>query len=189
MGFLDKAKRLAAQAKEVAEQAKDLAEGAIGDARARASAEAPPAPPPADDRMGTPYTEGMLGRPGWREQGLVDPAAVLPIADRDRAGVPHSTKSEIVDEPFGMGRRWTAGGRSVGLFYQLYPEQWAWEPTGGKSEMPAIEGATQATLSDGRALVFLSTAGRRVVVETRQVDDASWSDLVHAAAHQLAEPN
>ena len=135
--------------------------------------------------MGTAYVPGMLGRPGWREQGLTDPAAVLPIADRDRAGVPHTTKSEIVEEPYGMGRRWAAGGRSVGLFYQLYPEHRGWDPPGGRSPVTALGGAFQATLSDGRALVFLGGGDSSVVLETNGVDDGARTDLVHAVAAQL----
>src|SRR5215213_491627 len=104
----------------MADQAREAAEGALGEARSRSGSSGgggSARPPAADPRMGTSYVPGMLGRPGWREKGLIDPAAVLPIADRDRAGVPHSTRSEIVEEPFGMGRRWRADGRAVGLFY------------------------------------------------------------------------
>ncbi len=128
----------------------------------------------------------MLGRPGWREQGLTDPAAILPIADRERVGVPHTTRSEIVDEPFGMGRRWTAGERSVGLFYQLYPEQQAWAPPGGASVVTAVAGASQASLSGGTALVFLVEGDRRVVLETAGIDDSARSDLIHAVVAQLS---
>ncbi|HJV09757.1 MAG TPA: hypothetical protein VJ653_08745, partial [Acidimicrobiales bacterium] len=140
MGFLDRAKKLAEQAKNVAEQAKEVAEGALSDARAKAESRSTPAPA-ADPRMGTSYVPGMLGRPGWREKGLTDPAAVLPIDERDRAGVPHSTKSEIVEEPFGMGRRWRAGERAVGLYYRLYPEHRSWEPPGGRTPVPGVDGA------------------------------------------------
>jgi hypothetical protein len=194
VGFLDRAKKLAEQAREVAEQATKAAEGALGEARARAGSmgggggagpAAPPAPPAADPRMGTSYVPGMLGRPGWREQGLTDPAAILPLSDRDRAGVPHATRSEIVEEPFGMGRRWTAGARSVGLYYQLYPEHLAWEPEGGRVPVGEIAGASQATLADGRALVFLPAGGRHVVLESSGIDDSARSDLAFAAAAQL----
>jgi hypothetical protein len=164
VGFLDRAKRLA-------EQAVSKAEEALAEARARSQSpsDSPGAAPAglADPRMGTPYVPGMLGRPGWRERGLEDPAAVLPIADRDRAGIPHSTKSEVVAEPFGVGRRWSSGGRSAGLFYQLDPEHRAWEPPGGRSPMPEVMGATAATLPDGRSLVFLSTGDNSVVLEVQ----------------------
>jgi len=186
MGFLDRAKKLAEQAREVAEQARGVAEGAIGEARARSGAEGGSVTVATDPRMGTSYVPGMLGRPGWRERGLSDPAAVLPIADRDRAGVPHTTRSEIVEEPFGMGRRWTAGGMAVGLFYQLYPEHQAWEPPGGRSPVSDIEGASQVSLPDGRALVFLVEGDRRVVLETNGIDDSARSDLAFAVAAQLA---
>ncbi|CAA9244333.1 MAG: hypothetical protein AVDCRST_MAG10-1855 [uncultured Acidimicrobiales bacterium] len=194
MGFLDRAKKLAEQAKGVAEQAREAAEDALQEARARSAASegeprdggAPTAVAATDPRMGTSYVPGMLGRPGWREQGLTDPAAVLPIADRDRAGVPHTTRSEVLEEPFGMGRRWTAGERSVGLYYQLYPEHLAWQPPGGASPVPGIAGASQASLSDGRALVFLVEGDRRVVLETNGIDDSARSDLTFAAAAQLA---
>lgn len=203
VGFLDRAKKLAEQAKGVAEQAKEAAEGALSEARSRTGAAGPdeaaggggasggqvrrdPPPPAGDPRMGTSYVPGMLGRPGWREQGLADPAAVLPIAERDRAGVPHSTRSEITEEPYGMGRRWTADGRAVGLFYQLHPDHRAWEPEGGRSPVAEIAGGSQATLGDGRSLLFLGAGDRRVVLETDGIDDSARSDLAHAVARQLA---
>ncbi len=196
MGFLDKAKKLAEQAKEVAEQAREAAEGALGDARARASGGGgsggggggggPSGAPTADPVMGTPYQPGMLGRPGWREEGLTDPAAVLPIADRDRAGVPHTTRSEIVEEPFGMGRRWTAGDRAVGLFYRLYPDQREWAPPAGAAPMAAVEGAWEAALPDGRALVLFAAGPQQVVLETRGLDSAAGAALAGAVAAQLA---
>ncbi len=186
MGFLDRAKKLAEQAKGVAEQAKELAEGALNEAKERAASSSGGSSSAATDaRLGTAYVPGMLGRPGWREQGLTDPAAVLPIAERDRVGVPHTTKSEIVEEPYGMGRRWTAGERSVGLFYQLYPEHEGWEPQGGRSPVVGLGGAAQATLPDGRALVFLGGGDRRVVLETNGLDDGARTDLVHAVSGQL----
>ena len=189
MGFLDRAKKLADQAKGIAEQAKERAEGALDEARERAATSggdgSQSSSPGTDPRMGTAYVPGMLGRPGWREKGLTDPAAVLPIADRDRAGVPHSTRSEIVEEPFGMGRRWTAGERAVGLYYQLYPEHEGWEPPGGRSPVGGLAAASQATLPDGRALVFLGGGDRRVVLETNGIDDAARSDLVHAVSREL----
>ena len=193
MGFLDRAKKLAEQAKGVADQAREAAEEALQDARARSAASGgqpsgggAPAPVAADPRTGTSYVPGMLGRPGWRERGLTDPAAILPIAERDRVGVPHTTRSEVLEEPFGMGRRWTAGERVVGLYYQLYPEHVAWQPPGGASPVAAIAGASQATLSDGRSLVFLVEGDRRVVLETNGIDDSARSDLAYSAAAQLA---
>lgn len=189
MGFLDRAKKLAEQAAKMADQAREAAEGALSDARARSGSTegGGGAAPATDPQFGTPYVPGMLGRPGWREQGLLDPAAVLPIAERDRVGVSHTTRSEVVEEPYGMGRRWTAGARSVGLFYQLYPEHQAWAPPGGTSAVDLVAGATQSTLSDGRALVFLAEGDRRVVLETGGIDDAGRAVLVQAVAEQLAE--
>lgn len=186
MGFLDRAKKLAEQAKDMAEQAREKAEGALSEARARSGSGGGGGggsfgDDDRDPRWGTPYREGMLGRPGWRERGLTDPAAVLPIEERDRAGVPHSTKSEIVEEPFGMGRRWTAGERSVGLFYQLYPEHQGWDPPAGRVPIEAVDGGWQATLPDGRALAFLGN----VVFESRGIDDGARSDLVNAVARRL----
>jgi hypothetical protein len=108
MSLLDKAKKFATQAKEMAEDAMAKAK----EQQESSDASTAVAPTPDDPRMGTPYVPGMLGRPGWRERGLTDPAAVLPIDDRDRAGVPRSTKSQIVEEPFGMGRRWSTGERA-----------------------------------------------------------------------------
>jgi len=184
VGFLDKAKKLAEQASKMADQAREAAEGALSEARGRSSSTPAPA---ADPLFGTPYVPGMLGRPGWREQGLTDPAAILPIAERDHVGVPHTTRSEVVEEPYGMGRRWTAGERAVALFHQLYPEHRAWAPPGGVSPVGMVAGATQATLSDGRALVFLGQGDVRVVLETAGIDDAGRAVLVEAVAEQLAK--
>ena len=84
-----------------------------------------------------------------------------------------------------MGRRWTAGTRSVGLFYQLYPEHEGWEPPGGRTPVGGFGAAWQSTLPGGRALVFLAGGGRRVVLETDGLDDGARTDLVHAVAGQL----
>ena len=188
MGFLDKARRLA-------EQVKDKAEDALQDVRARQAGKADtgpsePAGPvtsrPQDPRLGTPYTPGMLGRPGWREKGLDDPAAVLPIGARDSIGVPRSTKSTILEEPFGMGRRWTAEGRSVGLYYQLYPEHRSWQAPGGLAPLTGMERASTASLDDGRALVFFASEETWVVLEMSGLDDAARMVLVTAVADQVA---
>ncbi len=182
VGFLDKAKKLA-------EQAKDLAEGALAEAKARQESSSAGAPVQAGvpagggaSQYGTPYVPGMLGRPGWRERGLADPAAVLPVGDRDRVGVPHSTKSMIVEEPFGMGRRWSNEGRSAGLFYRLYPEHQTWQPPGGAAPSSDVAGASTATLDDGRALVFVGSGDRSVVLEVSGLDDAARADLARAVA-------
>ena len=190
VGFLDRAKKLAEQALEKAEdalaeaksRAQETSAGSGGETSATSAASATS----ADPRMGTPYVPGMLGRPGWRERGLADPAAVLPIAERDRAGIPHSVKSRVVEEPFGMGRRWSADGRSAALFYQLYPEHLAWEPAGERTPVAGVGGASQATLADGRSLVFLGDGDRRVVLETDGIDDSARSDLVNAVVARLA---
>jgi hypothetical protein len=189
MGFLDKAKKLAGQAKELAEQAKDAAEGALAEAKERkqqAEAESAASSGTGESQFGTPYTEGMLGRPGWREQGLPDPAALLPIAERDRVGVPRSTKSVILEEPFGMGRRWSSGERSAALFYQLYDEHRSWQPPGGTAPFADVAIASTAALDDGRSLVFLSRDDRRVVLEVNGLDDAARATLARAVADQLA---
>ena len=193
MGFLDRAKKLAEQAKGVAEQAKGLAEDALADAKARSAASGGGAGPSSpggttatDPRFGTAYVPGMLGRAGWREQGLTDPAAVLPIDERERAGIPRSTRSEIVEEPFGMGRRWSAGSREAGLFYRLYPEQQAWEPPAGSAPVTAVPGAWTADLPDGRSLVFLEGDGGHVVLELTGMDEGARLALSRAVATQLA---
>lgn len=179
MGFLDRAKKLA-------ERARDKAEEALADVRTRTATESGPvASRGPDPRWGTPYVPGMLGRPGWREQGLADPAALLPIAERDRAGLPHSTKSQILEEPFGMGRRWSSGGRSAALFYQLYPEHGAWEPPSGTAPFAEVGGASATTLADGRSLVFLGASDRRVVLELTGLDDSARATLARAVAEHL----
>jgi hypothetical protein len=183
VGFLDKAKKYANQAKDLADKAKDLADKAR-DATDSSDTNAAP-PPTSDERMGTPYVRGMLGRPGWREKGLTDPAAVLPIAERDRAGIPHSTKSVILEEPYGMGRRWSAGERSAALFYQLYPEHRDWNPASDTLAFPDVPGSTTASLPDGRALVFIGRDDRRVVLETGGLGPAEQANLASAVASQL----
>ncbi|MDQ1356538.1 MAG: hypothetical protein QOG44_911 [Acidimicrobiaceae bacterium] len=201
MGFLDRAKKLAGQAKDAADQAKKLAEqatskasDALSDASSRmaqssGTTSAPPTAPGGGasgaPEYGTPYVPGMLGRPGWRERGLTDPAALLPIRERDHAGVPHTTKSKIIEEPFGMGRRWTSAGRSAALFYQLYPEHKAWEPPGGRAPFSGVAGASVATLNDGRTLVFLGAGGQSVVLELTGIDDPVRADLARTVAERL----
>ena len=169
----------------MAAQAKELAEDALAKATAKREAgeeSALPSSGASDPRMGTPYVPGMLGRPGWREHGLTDPAAILPIEERDHAGVPHSTKSEVVEEPFGMGRRWSTPDRSAALFYQLYPEQRAWEPPGGTAPFPDVGGGSTATLPDGRALVFIGADEQRVVLEMTGIDASEQTTLAQTVA-------
>ena len=191
MGWLDKAKKLAGQAMEKAEEA-------VAEAKSRAqtvtgSGGSGPSSAPAagggDPLFGTPYVPGMLGRAGWRESGLEDPAALLPIRDRDRAGVPHTVHSEIVEEPFGMGRRWTAGQRAAGLFHRIHPDQRAWEPPGGRSPYGAVpgSGATVATLDDGRTLIFLGHDAAPVVLELRGIDEGNSAALARSVVSQLNE--
>lgn len=171
MGFLDKAKKVAEQAKQLADQAKELAEDKIQESRAQ-SQPSTPASTGTADKFGTRYEPGMLGREGWRERGLVDPAAILPIDARDRAGIPRSTKSEVIEEPYGMGRRWSSGDRSAALLYQLYPEQQSWQAPG-------------EPLPDGRALVFLGEGERRVVLELKGLGPGEQSSLTEAVSSQL----
>ena len=183
MGFLDKAKKLAEQAKDKAEVAFNEVKAKTEELRQQQQSSGGgngASTGDRDPRWGTPYVPGMLGRPGWRERGLEDPAGVLPIKDRDRIGVPHSTKSQILEEPYGMGRRWTAAGRSAALFYQLYPEHQTWEPPGGKAPYPNVHGATSATLPDGRSLVFIPGPGTGVVLEVQGIDDAGKLELANA---------
>lgn len=181
MGFLDRAKKLA-------EQAMGKAEEVMDDMKSDTpSSSAPPSSGSSsgDPRWGTSYVPGMLGRPGWRERGLDDPAAVLPIAERDQAGVARSTKSEIREEPFGMGRRWSSGGRSAALYYQLYPEHQAWEPPSGRSPYAEVAGAATTNLDDGRALVFIGGGDQRVVLEVSGLDAAATAALARAVASRI----
>jgi len=188
VGFLDRAKKLAEQAKGVAEQAKDLAGDALAEAKSRTGGSDAPKDTSSDDgaevENGTPYVPGMLGRDGWRERGLTDPAALLPMAAREAAGIAHSVKSEIVEEPFGMGRRWSAAGVAAGLFHQLYEEQTAWLPPTGWTPLVGVDGASAADLPDGRALVRFDAASP-VVLELVALDDARMA-LAQAVAAQLA---
>jgi hypothetical protein len=187
MGFLDRAKKLADQAKEVkgkAEELRDRIQASQPSGGSRPSAPSGPTAP-QDPRFGTHYVPGMLGRTGWRERGLEDPAAVLPISDRDRCGISHTTKSQIIEEPFGMGRRWDAGLRSAALLYRLYPEHQAWQPPGDTAPLPEVPGASLASLEDGRDLVFLGAGDHHVVLEVRGLDDSARAELVRAVANRL----
>jgi hypothetical protein len=190
VGFLDRAKKLAEQAMaEVkARTAQDDAATPAPSGSAAGSAPPPPPPPTSSgpSEMGTPYMPGMLGRPGWRERGLVDPAAILPIDDRDRVGVPHTVKSEIVETAFGMGRRWSTGDRSLGLFYQLYPEHEQWLPSGGTFTGAGVPGARVAKVAGGTDLVFLGEGDRRVVLEAKGFDETTRDALARVVTTQLA---
>jgi hypothetical protein len=206
VGFLDRAKKLRDQAKDAADQVMKLAEqttakasDALTDAVNRSATTPGASPPPSSapaaggaapgrsgaPEYGTPYVAGMLGRPGWRERGLTDPAAILPIKARDQVGVPHTTKSQILEEPFGMGRRWSSGARSAALFYQLYPEHRAWEPPGGRAPLSDVSGAAAADLPDGRSLVFLAGGGQSVVLEVAGIEAAARAALARTVAERL----
>ncbi len=128
----------------------------------------------------------MLNRPGWRERGLTDPAALLPIEERDRVGIARSTKSQILEEPYGMGRRWSSGGRATGLFYQLYPEHQAWQPPGGRVPLPGMTGASTGSAGGGRTLVFLGHGAQSVVLEIEGMDGSVHADLARIVAQRLA---
>jgi hypothetical protein len=187
VGFLDRAKKLA-------EQAMTLAEDAVSEAKAKADARktesggsggAGTSSSGGDPAFGTPYVEGMLGREGWRERGLPDPAAVLPIDDRDRAGIPRSTRSEIVEEAFGMGRRWTGGRAAVGLFHRVHAEHQSWQPPSTTEPLAGVERAVRATLDDGRTLVLIGEGQGGVVLESKGLDESAVATLARAAAEHL----
>ena len=172
MGFLDKAKKLAQQALEKAEEA-------VADAgRQRGSAVEPTPAASEPTTYGTPYRPGMLGRPGWREMGLVDPAGILPLWERHKAGIPHDIKSTILDAGFGMGRRWSFGASSLGLFYQLYPDHEQWSPLAGRDS---------ASLPDGTELELLARDGRRVVLEAKGIGPPALEGLRSVVAVKLSE--
>ena len=80
------------------------------------------------------------------------------------------------------GRR----GAAVGLFYRLYGDHQEWEPPGGRTPVEGVAGGWQASLPDGRALLFLAGPRAEVVLETNGIDDSSRSDLAYAVARQLA---
>jgi hypothetical protein len=166
MGFLDRAKKLAEQAKSMAEDA--MAKQGESPSAVVASGSS------IDGRWGTPYVPGMLGRPGWREHGLTDPAAVLPIDARDRVGISRHTRSEIVDEPYGHGRRWVDGTRSAGLFYRLHADHRAWAPPPSGSS------------PDGTRFVPFDAGSVPIVLELRGLDDAAVDELARAVSAELA---
>jgi hypothetical protein len=193
VGFLDKAKKLAEQAKGKAEEAYSEVKTRTDQVRQQQQqnqqAQQQGAPAGAGDpKFGTAYMPGMLGRPGWRERGLIDPAALLPIKERDRLGVPHSTKSQILEEPYGMGRRWTAAGRSAAVFWQLYPEHQNWQPPAPPAPLAGVEGAYSVTMPDGKTLVFMRTPDdQRAVLELTGFDPATQSALASSMHGELSE--
>jgi hypothetical protein len=87
-----------------------------------------------------------------------------------------------------MGRRWSTGGRSAGLFYQLYPEHESWQPPGGKAPFSGVGGASTARLTDGRTLVFIGSNARSVVLELAGIDADAQATLARTVVERLAPP-
>lgn len=85
-----------------------------------------------------------------------------------------------------MGRRWTSGERSAGLFYRLTDEQRAWLPPGGLVAASRMGGALSATLDGDRTVVFIDGDGVQVVLELRGLDDDASTALAASVAEQLA---
>lgn len=72
-----------------------------------------------------------------------------------------------------MGRRWTEGVRSVGLFYQVHPDHRAFNAPEGRSTY------------QGRTLVFLGRGDQAVVLETAGLDDGETASLAQEVAANL----
>jgi hypothetical protein len=190
MGFLDRAKKLA-------EQAKDLATEAVEKARAQSSSS------DAADGDGAPASDPAFGTPAgaigdaWKNLGLPDPAAVLPAADRDRHGIPSSTKSVVVREAYGVGRRWVNGEKSAGLFWLIDPDappsaasgtgdRWSADRPADASDVSGVgDAAYVADLGDGHRGVFVREGSVACVVEVAGLDDDAATDLARATVGRM----
>jgi hypothetical protein len=203
MGLLDRAKKLAQQAKDLAGDAIDRTtspQPSPGGYEQPPGAPPTAAPPPgaaasAPVVFGTPA--GPVGE-SWKRLGLLDPAGVLKATERDRAGVPKSTKSEVVMEPYGVGRRWSAGGRAIGFFWLIDnaappPDaaatamQWAALRGPEGVDVPGV--GDRAYIRDaggGRRGVFVRAAGKGFMVEVTGLPDEAAVDLAKAAAAEAA---
>ena len=204
MGFLDRVKK-------VAQQAKDFAEDQI-EQRQQQQASSDAAPVSAggggsdggggggDGGGGGPVVfgtpAGELGEK-WKAVGLSDPAGVVPPKARDVAGVPKSTKSAVVSESYGIGRRWTAGNKSIGVFWLIDPANPPAEPTGTGARFDALrtgeakdvpdigEGAYVLDLGSGRHGVFVKNNGIAVVVEVAGIPREAAMQLAQAATMNM----
>ncbi len=197
MGFLDRAKKLA-------QQAKGFAEDQVEKRRDHDEA-APDAPPPAD--TGGPRSEprapkpfgtpsGALGE-RWKSLDLGDPAGVVPPKARAAAGVPTSTLSEVVKERYGIGRRWSAEGKAIGVLWLIDPdnqpddasatgERFATLRDAQAEEVAGIgDGAYVARLGDAREGVFVTLGGRGVVIEVSGIPRETAIELATTATENI----
>jgi hypothetical protein len=209
MGFLDKAKKFAEQAKDMAtdamekvkEQQAQQAQQKADQAAGAAGATSTPASPTATSTsasaaaggngFGTPA--GELGE-RWKSIGLTDPAGFLPAKERAKYGVPASTKSTVVSERWGIGRRWTAGDKSVALLYLIDPadpatraeqtaERWGNVRTETAVDVPDVgDGAFITDIRDGKRGVFARAGRVGYVVEFVGIGDDAAIALARAAA-------
>jgi hypothetical protein len=199
VGFLDRAKKLAEQAKEMANEAVDKVKEQQAASKASSSAPASSgsssSSAPGSAGYGTPA--GEVGE-RWKSLGLADPAGVLPPKTRAAHGIPTSTKSAVVAEAWGVGRRWSAGDRSVGLLYLIDSgsppasadatgERWtAARPADAETVADVGDGAYAAPAGDGREGVYVRAGAIGFVVEFAGIDRADAAAMARVAAGQLA---
>jgi hypothetical protein len=188
MGFLDRAKKLAEQARDMAT---DAVEKVKEQQQQRAANRPEEAAAPGGSQYGTPA--GPLGE-RWKSIGLMDPAGFLPPYERDKYGIPKSTKSAVVSERWGIGRRWTAGDKSVALLYLIDPadpatsarqtaERWGNVRTATAVDVAGVgDGAFITDIRDGKRGVFARAGNIGYVVEFVGIPDDAAIDLARSAA-------
>src|SRR6266508_637684 len=196
MGFLDRAKKLAQQAKEFAgDQIEQRRQPQGTQTEGESPQPGAPTAPTGEAKQpkppGTPA--GELGE-RWKKLDLPDPAGVVPPKVRQGAGVPRSTHSEVVSEPYGIARRWTDEGKSIGVFWLIDPDAQpsTAEATSarfdalrgeGAEDVPGIgDGAYITDLGNDRRGVFVRAQDRGLVVEVAGSDHEAAVELAQAAS-------
>jgi hypothetical protein len=205
MGFLDRAKKLAHQAKDFADDQVEQRRQQSKNPTPDASTASPPSAPAAGGPTttdgpkvakppGTPA--GPLGEK-WKALGLPDPAGVVPPRARQGAGVHRSTHSEVLEAPYGVGRRWTAEGKSIGVFWLIDGSVKDAAGTVGRfdalksaeaNDVPDIgDAAYFDKLEGGRHGVFVKAGGRAVVVEVGGIEKDPAIQLAQAASMNMSD--
>jgi hypothetical protein len=202
MGFLDRAKKLAEQAKEIAGDAVEKAKEMRAERQGQSTA-------PPTWTSATPYESGAFGAPAggvaapvtdlrvrWVWLNLPDPAAVLKSGERARFGIPTSTKSDVVQESYGVGRRWNTGSSSIALLWMVdddHPSdatatglRWQDLRPAAAVDTPGVgDGAYLADAGGGRRAAFVRCRGVGFVVEGAGLADDIILDLARGAADEV----
>jgi hypothetical protein len=191
MGLLDKAKKLAQQARDLAGDTMERTRQATD-----RDSEAPARTPSGSGEFGTPA--GPLGEQ-WKRLGLADPAAMVKLVERERVGVAGSTKSVVVQESYGVGRRWSADGKSIGFLWLIDATSppadsratgahWQALRDPGAADVGGLAGDGYVKdAGEGRRGVFVRAGDMGFVVEVSGLGDDVAVDLARGAAREAAE--